>query len=189
MRFCEHWGRPEIVWCRGAYTGFFRSRPVQDFVDHSAQQPGVSGPYGRLTRTSPHRRPTGDYRLVMADRQLDTSTRLAVERTRLASERTLMAWIRTSTSLIAFGFTIFKFFQYLATSEQRHRPIVSPWIVGMTMIVLGLTALTLAWFQHRQEVRALEAEAGSLPFSIAGFMSALIAVLGLVALVIVIWRL
>ena len=48
----------------------------------------------------------------MADQPLDTSTRLAAERTRLASERTLMAWIRTSTSLIAFGFTIFKFFQW-----------------------------------------------------------------------------
>jgi putative membrane protein len=125
----------------------------------------------------------------VADRPLDTSTRLAVERTRLASERTLMAWIRTSTSLIAFGFTIFKFFQYLATSEQRHHPVVSPWIVGMLMIVLGLTALTLAWFQHRHEVKALEAEAGALPFPIAGLMAGLIAVLGLVALVVVIWRL
>ena len=125
----------------------------------------------------------------MADRPRDTPTRLALERTRLASERTLMAWIRTSTSLIAFGFTIFKFFQYLATSEQRHHPVVSPWIVGMLMIVLGLTALTMAWFQHRQEVKALEAEAGAMPFSIAGLMAGLIAALGLVALVVVIWRL
>jgi putative membrane protein len=62
---------------------------------------------------------------MMADQPLDTSTRLAVERTRLANERTLMAWIRTSTSLIAFGFTILKFFQYLATQEHRHT-IVSP---------------------------------------------------------------
>ena len=46
----------------------------------------------------------------MADQPLDTSTRLAIQRTRLASERTLMAWIRTATSLIGFGFTIFKFF-------------------------------------------------------------------------------
>ncbi|MBE5502510.1 Predicted membrane protein [Mycobacteroides abscessus subsp. massiliense] len=55
---------------------------------------------------------------------LDTSTRLAVERTRLALERTTMAWIRTSTSLIAFGFTIFKFFQYQA--ERNHHTVVSP---------------------------------------------------------------
>jgi putative membrane protein len=112
-----------------------------------------------------------------------------VERTRLASERTLMAWIRTCTSLIAFGFTIFKFFQYLATSEHRHEPVVSPWIVGMVLIVLGLVALILAWFQHRQEVKALQAEAGAMPFSIAGLMAGLIAVLGVLALVVVIWRL
>lgn len=127
--------------------------------------------------------------IEMADSPLDTSTRLAVERTRLASERTLMAWIRTSTSLIAFGFTIFKFFQYLATSENLHRPIVSPWIVGILMITVGITALVLAWFQHRQEVKALRAEAGAMPYSIAGLMAGLIAVLGLVALVVVIWRL
>ena len=124
----------------------------------------------------------------MADRPLDASTRLAVERTRLASERTLMAWIRTSTSLIAFGFTIFKFFQYVGTEEHR-RTIVSPWIVGMLMILLGLTALALALLQHRREVQALRAEAGALPYSIAGLMAGLIAGVGLIALVVVIWRL
>ncbi len=60
----------------------------------------------------------------MADRvsaslsQLPDSTALAVERTRLAHERTLMAWVRTSVSLISFGFTIYKFFEYLRESEQ-----------------------------------------------------------------------
>jgi uncharacterized membrane protein YidH (DUF202 family) len=42
---------------------------------------------------------------------LDRSTELAFERTRVAYERTMMAWIRTATSLITFGFTIYKFFQ------------------------------------------------------------------------------
>lgn len=125
----------------------------------------------------------------MADQPLDTSTRLAVERTRLALERTLMAWIRTSTSLIAFGFTIFKFFQYLSTEEHRHRPIVSPWVVGMVMIVIGLTALALAWFQHRQEMKALRAQVAHTPYSLAGVIAGLIAALGLFALVSVAWRL
>ena len=44
---------------------------------------------------------------------LPNATQLAVERTRLAYERTLMAWVRTATSLISFGFTIYKFFQFL----------------------------------------------------------------------------
>ena len=96
----------------------------------------------------------------MADRPLDASTRLAAERTRLAHERTLMAWIRTCTSLIAFGFTI-----------------------------VGLTGLTLAWFQHRREMKALEAELGTMPYSISGIMAGLIAGLGLIALVAVILRL
>lgn len=42
---------------------------------------------------------------------MDAGTTLAVDRTRLAHERTLMAWVRTATSLISFGFTIYKFFQ------------------------------------------------------------------------------
>jgi len=125
----------------------------------------------------------------MPDRPLDTNTRLAAERTRLAQERTLMAWIRTSTSLIAFGFTIFKFFQYLAEREQRHNPILSPWVVGLLLILLGLVALVLAWIQHYQEMKALEAQVGTMPYSISGVMAGLIVVLGLIALVVVIWRL
>ena len=44
-------------------------------------------------------------------------TNLAYERTALANDRTLMAWIRTSTSLISFGFTIYKFFQEFRKAE------------------------------------------------------------------------
>ncbi|MCX2929606.1 DUF202 domain-containing protein [Mycobacterium sp. CVI_P3] len=125
----------------------------------------------------------------MSERQLDTTTRLAVERMRLAAERTLMAWIRTSTSLIAFGFTIFKFFQYLAEQENRRSPIVSPWVVGLLLILLGLIALTLAWIQHHQEMKVLRSQLGPMPYSISGVMAGLIAVLGLIALVVVLWRL
>jgi len=55
---------------------------------------------------------------------LDTSTRLAYERTYLAyertylaHERTLMGWVRTAISLISFGFTIAKVFEYL---REKH---------------------------------------------------------------------
>lgn len=125
----------------------------------------------------------------MAERSLDTNTRLAVDRTRLAHERTLMAWVRTSTSMIGFGFTIFKFFEYLAADANRREPILSPWVVGLLMILLGVVALVLAWLQHRREMKLLEDEFGAMPFSIAGFMAGLIACLGLVALVVVFFRL
>ena len=100
-----------------------------------------------------------------------------------------MAWIRTSTSLIAFGFTIFKFFEYLATNERRRQPILSPWVLGMMMILAGLTGLTLAWIQHRQAMKALRAEVGPMPYSIAGIMACFIAGLGGIALILVAFRL
>jgi len=113
---------------------------------------------------------------------LDASTRLAADRTRLALERTLMAWVRTSTSMIAFGFGIYQFMQYLATNEQLRQPIISPQLFAILLIVAGLTALALAWVQHRQAMRALRAEFGAMPYSIAGVMSAFIAGLGVMAL-------
>lgn len=59
------------------------------------------------------------------------------------------------------------------------------------MIVIGLTALALAWLQHRQEMKTLKAEfgMGTVPYSIAGIMSGLIAVLGVAALIMVALRL
>ena len=44
---------------------------------------------------------------------LDQSTKLAFDRTWVAYERTMLAWVRTATSLITFGFSIYKFFQIL----------------------------------------------------------------------------
>ncbi len=41
LRLWEHWGRPEINWYDGAHTGFFRSRPVHDFIDDALRQSGL----------------------------------------------------------------------------------------------------------------------------------------------------
>jgi hypothetical protein len=46
------------------------------------------------------------------------------------------------------------------------------------MILVGLTGLILAWIQHRKEMKALQAEVGPMPYSIAGIMAGLIAGLG-----------
>ncbi|MBJ7338167.1 DUF202 domain-containing protein [Mycolicibacterium sp.] len=119
----------------------------------------------------------------MADPPLDANTRLAAERNRLALERTLMAWTRTCTSLIAFGFTIYQLFRYLAASERLSDPYVSPQVFGAAMVVIGLIALVLAWMQHRQELAALRAEFGPMRYSIASIVAAMIAGLGVLALV------
>ncbi|WP_099023754.1 alpha/beta hydrolase family protein [Mycolicibacterium palauense] len=41
MRLWEHWGRPDIEWYQGAHTGFYRSRPVQDFIDGALVRSGL----------------------------------------------------------------------------------------------------------------------------------------------------
>jgi putative membrane protein len=114
-------------------------------------------------------------------------TDLAVERSFLAFERTLMAWLRTSLSLISFGFTIAKFFEYLA--EQRGGPVAGrfgrTWAsdtVGMAMIVIGTAALVVAVIQHKRRVDALRGMGLVPQWNLALWVAAFIAILGVFAL-------
>jgi len=116
-----------------------------------------------------------------------TSTELAVERTWLAHERTLMAWTRTATSLISFGFGVYKFFEYLHTDRSREGAVGPRWF-ALLMIVIGLVALTLATFQHRRSMKAMRAGNTALPRSLSAIVAALIAVLGLVGLIAVVFH-
>jgi putative membrane protein len=113
----------------------------------------------------------------------DAGTRLAVDRTRLAYERTMMAWVRTSASMISFGFTIHKFFQF--RGEQGAVPanrILGPGEFGGLMISIGLLTLVLASIEHRQSLNLLRASYGPMPRSVAGTLGGVMAALGLVAL-------
>ena len=114
---------------------------------------------------------------------LDTGTDLAFERSRLAAERTLMAWIRTSLSMISFGFTIYKFFQYLGESTVgvgiRHGPLN----LGRVMVVLGVLLLVPATVQHWQFLRGLRKRAHHrFPPSLALITAGLIQLIGIGAL-------
>src|SRR5499426_3320128 len=90
---------------------------------------------------------------------LDTGTKLAVERTRLAHERTLMAWVRTATSLISFGFTIYKFFQ-IERAGMPHEGFFGPTFFSLVMISIGLLALLMATLEHRRSLDAIDAQYG-----------------------------
>lgn len=94
-----------------------------------------------------------------------------------------MAWVRTSTSMIAFGFGIYQFLQYLATKETLGRPVISPQVFAALLIGVGLTALSLAWLQHRQAMTALRNEFGPTPYSIAAITAGFVVGLGVLALV------
>jgi putative membrane protein len=122
---------------------------------------------------------------------LDTGTRLAVDRTRLAYERTLMAWVRTAASMISFGFTIYKFFQF----ELGDRPVAPDHFIGprgfaLMMIGIGVASLLLSTIQHRQSMRSLRAEYGGVvvPGSTATLVAGLFSILGLIAFAAVVFR-
>lgn len=121
-------------------------------------------------------------------------TKEALERTRLAHERTLLAWVRTATSLISFGFTIYKFFQYLRegnpVAEGTHR-LLDPRAVALVMISLGIVALVLATLEQRRSMRRLREiypGHGPLPRSLSTVVASVLAVLGVVGLVLVFLR-
>ena len=106
---------------------------------------------------------------------------LALERTFLAHERTLMAWTRTATSLITFGFTLYKFFEYLRERPETTaaaRPLGAR-AFGLTMIGIGVVTLIVAAAQHRIQMRRLAAHYPDAPMSLALLLAGLIAVLGI----------
>lgn len=125
----------------------------------------------------------------MAVATSNTATDLAVDRTRLAHDRTQLAWVRTSASLISFGFTIYKFFEYLRGKGETVEPhYFGPRQFAMLLIGIGLVSLLLATIQNRREMRALRQHYNAVPNSLATLVAGLLAVLGVIALVAVALR-
>ncbi len=79
---------------------------------------------------------------------------MACDRTWLAHERTLMAWVRTATSMITFGFTVYKFFQFEVAHNVRIG-VLTPRDFGLIMISIGLVTLLLAIVSRRKQTAAL----------------------------------
>lgn len=110
---------------------------------------------------------------------------LGYERTRMAADRTLMAWIRTAVSMISFGFTIFKFFQYLrseamvgqvATQGTRH--------LGLVLVLLGTALLGMAILEYlAYQWKLSRWMKQKFPLSTALIAALLITVLGILAAV------
>src|SRR5262245_17598048 len=116
---------------------------------------------------------------------------LALVRTLLAYDRTLMAWIRTSVSLISFGFTVYKFFQYLIETEKIQAPysVYGPRRFGLTLIAIGVLTLAVSAIDYRHAMRVLAREHGTTYRSMTGIVAALMCIMGLSLLVIVFLRL
>jgi putative membrane protein len=116
---------------------------------------------------------------------------LGYERTRMAADRTLMAWIRTSVSMISFGFTIFKFFQYLlesnlAAGNLQHN---APRNFGISLVLLGMLLLMLAILEYFMFLRKLSRESGQkYPISTALVAALLLSLIGILVLINLLFR-
>ena len=119
---------------------------------------------------------------------LDDSTRLAFERTRNSYENTMMSWIRTATSLITFGFSIYKFFQIEAPGERQQNYLIGAREFAIALVCIGLFSLVLATLENRQNIRALGAQYAGKQRSLSVLVAALISILGVVALLAMIFR-
>ncbi len=110
-------------------------------------------------------------------------TSAAMTRTRMAAERTLMAWIRTSLSMISFGFTILKFFEFLQESQgslgkfhgQRAQHL------GLVLISLGTLILIPAIFQNHSLMKRLSILDGKSSWSLSLVVAILVGGFGLFA--------
>ena len=80
-----------------------------------------------------------------------------------------MAWVRTATSLIAFGFTLYQFFFYLHEREPGQHPpqIFGARTFGLVMIGIGVFALVVTTWQHRQNMNRLRKHYRDAPFSLS----------------------
>ena len=115
---------------------------------------------------------------VLAEERTD----LALQRTIIAAERTLMAWIRTALSMIGFGFTIFKFFQYQAdeiAAGNIRRP-QAPRNLGLSLITLGTLALGAATWQHRKFLREIGTSEKRHTISISVVVAMVVILIGIV---------
>jgi putative membrane protein len=119
---------------------------------------------------------------------LDTATILAFERTRIAYERTMMAWIRTAASLITFGFSVYKFFEFELKGSPAGQMLVGPRGFGLGLIVLGLLSALIGTFEHARDLKSLRRQYAGMPKSFSGLVAIVVGALGLCALVLVALR-
>ena len=101
-----------------------------------------------------------------------------------------MAWIRTATSLISFGFTIYKFFQALREGQAPSpvQYLMGPRGVGLVMIGLGVGGLVWALIDYRAQMKDLEGQYkqyGPFRRSTASAVATVISGLGIVGFILV----
>jgi inner membrane protein YidH len=120
--------------------------------------------------------------LKTSDELAQDRTNLAYDRTELANDRTLMAWVRTATSLISFGFTIYKFFQDIFSSDNTaaSNRLLGPREVGMMLILFGFVGLFFGLLQYHKDMKRIrQSYPEKKEFSFAPVLAILMLILSL----------
>jgi len=119
---------------------------------------------------------------------LDNSRQFEFERMYNSYENNMMSWIRTATSLITFGFSIYKFFQIDQASRPQQNRLIGPREFAFALVSIGLFSLVLATLENRQKIRTLGAQYAGKQHSLPVLVAALISILGVLALLAMIFR-
>jgi putative membrane protein len=144
-----------------------------------------------MSTDSPSHPPSSNELAVQRTQLADERTDLAVTRTLIALDRTLMAWIRTATSLISFGFTIYKFFQQLRGADGGVQGVMEPRTVALVLMGLGIAGLAVATTEYRSQVKYLHERFRAYgPFrrSMTAGIATVVSCLGVLGFVLVILR-
>lgn len=97
-----------------------------------------------------------------------------------------MAWIRTSTSMITFGFTVYKFFQFEAGRDAKvNLGFVTPREFALILVSIGMVSLIVATIQRIKMTRATSEKRR---FSLAQLVAGLVSLFGVLVLVSAILR-
>jgi putative membrane protein len=120
-------------------------------------------------------------------------------RTRLAVERLLMAWLQTGAALIAFGFTIVQFFEWLQSQAPGKGVLIpdAPREFGLALIGAGVLGIVIALWHYRllnaylwnSEFRVLAGIAGKPYWTPLFAVSVLLAFVGVAAFAAIWFRL
>lgn len=122
---------------------------------------------------------------VLAEKRTD----LAAFRTVMAADRSLMAWLRTGLSLIGFGFSIYKFLEYVtAHGTQITFRKAGPRDIGLFLIGLGTLSLIFAVIDYWKSLKKLSKEFDCSPWRTPLFAASGVALLGLFLILLVVFR-
>lgn len=92
-----------------------------------------------------------------------------------------MAWVRTAVSLIGFGFSIPKLFDFLAAQESlKGAPGLSPEALGIVLVGLGTLGLGGGIVEHVRVLRRVSSqERRGEVFSSSLFTAVVVGLIGL----------